>query len=330
MKKLKSKLVALLMLATLPMASTAFAEGGVEVMHLGVNNTMVRVTGTAKYLLIPVQESAEEARVKVLVDGEPAKNFNIRLAMNRVDYLVPFLLTPYEGHRVLLNIVTTQGRSTLREVKDDACWKEMKLSDTFDTANREQYRPAFHHTPLYGWMNDPNGMFYKDGTWHLYYQYNPYGSKWQNMSWGHSTSKDLITWEHQPVALEVDGLGHVFSGSSVVDSAGTAGFGKDAIVALYTSCDASQYQRMAYSTDGGTTFRRYPGNPILTLESEARDPNMFWDEKAGQWVMTLAHALDHEILFFTSPDLKVWTLQSAFGKGEAHRTACGNAPTSSN
>ena len=98
----------------------------------------------------------------------------------------------------------------------------MKLSDTFDTANREQYRPAFHHTPLYGWMNDPNGMFYKDGTWHLYYQYNPYGSKWQNMSWGHSTSKDLITWEHQPVALEVDGLGHVFSGSSVVDSAGTA------------------------------------------------------------------------------------------------------------
>ena len=326
MKKLKSKLVALLMLATLPMASTAFAEGGVEVMHLGVNNTMVRVTGTAKYLLIPVQESAEEARVKVLVDGEPAKNLNIRLAMNRVDYLVPFLLTPYEGHRVLLNIVTTQGRSTLREVKDDACWKEMKLSDTFDMANREQYRPAFHHTPLYGWMNDPNGMFYKDGTWHLYYQYNPYGSKWQNMSWGHSTSKDLITWEHQPVALEVDGLGHVFSGSSVVDSAGTAGFGKDAIVALYTSCDASQYQSMAYSTDGGTTFQRYAGNPVLTLESEARDPNMFWDEKAGQWVMTLAHALDHEILFFTSPDLKVWTLQSAFGKGEGAQDGVWECP----
>ena len=326
MKKLKSKLVALLMLATLPMASTAFAEGGVEVMHLGVNNTMVRVTGTAKYLLIPVQESAEEARVKVLVDGEPAKNLNIRLAMNRVDYLVPFLLTPYEGHRVLLNIVTTQGRSTLREVKDDACWKEMKLSDTFDTANREQYRPAFHHTPLYGWMNDPNGMFYKDGTWHLYYQYNPYGSKWQNMSWGHSTSKDLITWEHQPVALEVDGLGHVFSGSSVVDSAGTAGFGKDAIVALYTSCDASQYQSMAYSTDGGTTFQRYAGNPVLTLESEARDPNMFWDDKAGQWVLTLAHALDHEILFFTSPDLKVWTLQSAFGKGEGAQDGVWECP----
>ena len=326
MKKLKSKLVALLMLATLPMASTAFAEGGVEVMHLGVNNTMVRVTGTAKYLLIPVQESAEEARVKVLVDGEPAKNLNIRLAMNRVDYLVPFLLTPYEGHRVLLNIVTTQGRSTLREVKDDACWKEMKLSDTFDTANREQYRPAFHHTPLYGWMNDPNGMFFKDGTWHLYYQYNPYGSKWQNMSWGHSTSKDLITWEHQPVALEVDGLGHVFSGSSVVDSAGTAGFGKDAIVALYTSCDASQYQSMAYSTDGGTTFQRYAGNPVLTLESEARDPNMFWDDKAGQWVLTLAHALDHEFLFFTSPDLKVWTLQSAFGKGEGAQDGVWECP----
>lgn len=222
--------------------------------------------------------------------------------------------------------MTTQGRSTLREVKDDACWKEMKLSDTFDTANREKYRPAFHHTPLYGWMNAPNGMFFKDGTWHLYYQYNPYGSKWQNMSWGHSTSKDLITWEHQPVALEVDGLGHVFSGSSVVDSAGTAGFGKDAIVALYTSCDASQYQSMAYSTDGGTTFQRYAGNPVLTLESEARDPNMFWDEKAGQWVLTLAHALDHEILFFTSPDLKVWTLQSAFGKGEGAQDGVWECP----
>ena len=128
------------------------------------------------------------------------------------------------------------------------------------------------------------------------------------------------------MALEVDGLGHVFSGSSVVDSAGTAGFGKDAIVTLYTSCDASQYQSMAYSTDGGTTFRRYPGNPILTLESEARDPNMFWDEKAGQWVMTLAHALDHEILFFTSPDLKVWTLQSAFGKGEGAQDGVWECP----
>ncbi|MGM9692459.1 MAG: DUF4980 domain-containing protein [Alloprevotella sp.] len=326
MRTLKSKLVALLMLATLTPAPVAFAEGGVEINHLGVNNTLVRVTGSAKYLLIPVQESAEEARVKVLVDGELAKNLNIRLAMNRVDYFVPFCLTPYEGHHVLLNVVTAQGRSTLREAKDNACWKDMRLSDTFDTANREKYRPAFHHTPLYGWMNDPNGMFYKDGTWHLYYQYNPYGSKWQNLSWGHSTSKDLIVWEHQTVALDVDGLGHVFSGSAVVDTAGTAGFGKDAVVALYTSCDASQIQSMAYSNDGGTTFRRYPGNPVLTLESEARDPNMFWDEKAGQWVLTLAHALEREFLFFTSPDLKTWTLQSAFGKGEGAQEGVWECP----
>ncbi len=326
MKKLKSKLVALLMLATLPFASMAFAGDGIEINHLGVNNTLVRITGQAKYLLIPVQESAEEARVRILVDGEVRKNLNIRLAMSRVDYFVPFCLTPYEGHHVLLNIVTTQGRSSLREAKDNACWGEIKLSDTFDTTNREKYRPAFHHTPLYGWMNDPNGMFYKDGTWHLYYQWNPYGSKWQNLSWGHSTSKDLITWEHQPVALEVDGLGHVFSGSSVVDTANTAGFGKDAVVALYTSCDASQIQSMAYSNDGGTTFHRYPGNPVLTLESEARDPNMFWNEKDSCWVLTLAHALEHEFLFFTSPDLKVWTLQSAFGKGEGAQDGVWECP----
>lgn len=315
MNKIKNGISSIMMLGTLLLAPCASAADGVEVNHLGVNNTLVRITGEGNYLLLPVQESNDDAKVVVLVDGKVDKTINVRLAKSKVDYYVPFDLTPYKDHNVLLNVVTTQSRSGIREAKDDACWKNLALADTFDTSNREKYRPAYHHTPLYGWMNDPNGMFYKDGVWHLYYQWNPYGSKWQNMTWGHSSSKDLVTWEHQPVAIEANGLGAVFSGSSVVDTENTAGFGKDAVVSLYTSADASQIQSLAHSKDGGQTFEIYPANPIITLESEARDPNMFWDDTNKQWVLSLAHALDHEMLFFTSPDLKEWTLQSAFGKG---------------
>lgn len=315
MNRIRIVIASSLMLATSLLTATVSAADGVEVSHLGVNNTLVRITGAGKYLLLPVQESNDDAKVSVLADGKIEKTINVRLAKSKVDYFVPFDLDPYRGHDILLNIVTTQNRSNIREAKDDACWKNLTLADTFDTTNREKYRPAYHHTPLYGWMNDPNGMFYKDGRWHLYYQWNPYGSKWQNMTWGHSSSADLVRWEHHPAAIEANGLGTVFSGSSVVDSANTAGFGRDAVVALYTSADVNQTQSLAHSSDGGMTFEIYPGNPVLTLESEARDPNMFWDADNGRWVMSLAHALDHEMLFFTSPDLKEWTLQGSFGKG---------------
>lgn len=315
MKRIRIVIASSLMLATSLLSATVSAADGVEVSHLGVNNTLVRITGAGKYLLLPVQESNDDAKVSVLADGKIEKTINVRLAKSKVDYFVPFDLDPYRGYDILLNIVTTQNRSNIREAKDDACWKNLTLADTFDTTNREKYRPAYHHTPLYGWMNDPNGMFYKDGRWHLYYQWNPYGSKWQNMTWGHSSSADLVRWEHHPAAIEANGLGTVFSGSSVVDSANTAGFGRDAVVALYTSADVNQTQSLAHSSDGGMTFEIYPGNPVLTLESEARDPNMFWDADNGRWVMSLAHALDHEMLFFTSPDLKEWTLQGSFGKG---------------
>lgn len=297
--------------------TTAMASpsDGVEIDHLGVNNTIVRVTGEGKYLLLPVQESNDDTKVNIIVDGKLDKTINVRLAKSKVDYHVPFDITPYKGHEVILNIITTQDRSTVREAKEDACWKSVSLADTFDTSNREKYRPAYHHTPLYGWMNDPNGMFYKDGVWHLYYQYNPYGSKWQNMSWGHSTSTDLINWENHPVALRPNGLGMVFSGSCAVDKGNSTGYGDNAVVGMYTSADASQVQSLVWSADGGDTFEFYPGNPVITLESEARDPNMFWDENAKQWVLLLAHALEHEMLVFTSPDMRSWTLQSSFGKG---------------
>ena len=289
---------------------TAIAAEGVEVEHLGVNNTLVRVTADGRYLLLPVQESNDDARINVLVDGRPDRTIFVRLAKSKVDYYVPFDLTPYKGTNLIMNIVTPQGRASVREAQNDACWKNITVADTFDTANRETYRPAFHHTPEWGWMNDPNGMFYKDGVWHLCYQWNPYGSKWQNMTWGHSTSTDLVNWEHHPAAIEPNGLGSVFSGSSAVDPADPS-----KVWAMYTSADVSQIQSLASSDDGGETFTIYPANPVLTLESEARDPNFFWDEANKRWVLVLAHALEHEMLVFTSPDLKEWTLQSSFGKG---------------
>lgn len=305
----------MMMLGALAAASAASASDGVEVNHLGVNNTLVRVTGDSRYLLLPVQESTDDARINVLVDGNVAETIYVRLAKSKTDYTVPFDLTPYKGHDVMLDVVIPQSRGSVREAKDDACWRGIALADTFDTANREKYRPGFHHTPRYGWMNDPNGMFYKDGRWHLYYQYNPYGSKWQNMTWGHSVSDDLVNWEHLPEAIRPNGLGSVFSGSCAVDHDNTAGFGNDAVIALYTSAGTSQMQSLASSTDGGLTFNISPSNPVLTLESEARDPKVFWNDSTKEWNLILAHALDHEMLIFTSPDMKSWTLQSSFGKG---------------
>lgn len=303
-------------LSILASGTSASAENGVKVEHLGTNNTLVKVVSDGKYLIMPVQESNDEATVNVIVDGKLDRTLSVRLAKSKVDYTVPFNLDKYAGKNVVLNITTTQNRSSVREAKNDACWNNFAVTDTFDITNREKFRPAYHHTPLYGWMNDPNGMFYKDGVWHLAFQWNPYGSKWQNLSWGQSTSRDLIHWETQPDAIiEPDGFGMIFSGSSAIDRANSAGFGEDAVVAMFTSAAASQIQSLAWSNDGGQSYNVYAGNPVLTLESEARDPNMFWNPETKEWTLILAHALDHEMLIFTSPDMKEWTLQSSFGKG---------------
>ena len=318
MKNIRNRfLVAAMLMGGIAVPGVALGAEGVEVSHLGPTNTLVRVTGDGNYLILPVQEVFEDdAKINVLVDGKIEETIYVRLARTKTDYTVPFDLTPYKGKNIVLDIVTNQGRNSVRDAKDDVCWEGMVVTDTFDTTNTEtQWRPAYHHTPLYGWMNDPNGMFYKDGVWHLYYQKNPYGSKWQNMTWGHSTSTDLINWEHQPDAIKPDGLGAIFSGSSVVDHNNTAGYGEDAVIALFTSAGTSQMQSFAHSNDNGQTFEVYPGNPIITLDTEARDPNMFWNEETKEWNLILAHALEKEMLIFTSPDLKTWTLQSSFGKG---------------
>ena len=202
--------------------------------------------------------------------------------------------------------------------KDALAINLMRLSDTFDTTNTDYYRPSYHFTPLYGWMNDPNGMVYKDGEYHLYFQYNPYGSKWGNMHWGHAVSRDLIHWEHLDPAIARDPVGHIFSGSSVVDKKNTAGFGKDAIIAIYTnnSVNHDEVQCIAYSNDNGRTFTKYEGNPVLTPFDglkDFRDPKVFWYEKDKCWFMIVS--ADKETRFYKSKNLKKWDYVSAFGKG---------------
>ena len=292
MKKFLTLTAAVLMVATMS-AQTP--------MVLGENHAMLSLKHDAKYLLLPVQEKEENAHITVLDErNEEVKRLNVRLAADKVDYYVP--LQVKNGR--LLDIVFHGDRRTKGAIKDFVCWREMKYSDTFDTMNHEQYRPLYHHTPTYGWMNDPNGMFYKDGVWHLYYQYNPYGSQWENMTWGHSTSSDLIHWEAQPMAIEADGLGAIFSGSCVTNG--------NEVVAFYTSAGQHQTQSMAVSRDNGLTFQKYSGNPILTSDvPDFRDPKAFWNEDIKAWNLILAAG--QEMRIYSSKDLKTWKYESSFG-----------------
>ena len=281
---------------------------------LGENHAMLRLDVSGQYLLLPVQEREEIANVRLIVDNNQVQNFNVRLAADKVDYFVPLDIRRFGAKKVLLDINFHGDRRTTGAVKDFVCWKEMKQSNTFDTENREAYRPLYHHTPAYGWMNDPNGMFYKDGVYHLYFQYNPYGSQWENMTWGHSTSTDLVHWTQQPNAIEADALGTIFSGSCVVDKRNTAGFGNEAVVAFYTSAHQNQTQSMAFSTDNGATFTKWEANPVLTAnEPDFRDPKAFWNPEIQKWNLVLA--VGQELRFYSSPNLKDWTFESSFGKG---------------
>ena len=293
-------------------AGSAYAQQPLSIEHLKDGHAQVRVTADQKCLLLPIEENAPECFIKVQVDNTTAYTFTARLAVDKVDFTVPFELDPYKGKELTLEVNTPhQDRHSSREPK----WTStIQKANGFDVTNREKYRPEFHHTPAYGWMNDPNGMFYLDGTWHLYYQYNPYGSRWGNMNWAHATSTDLVHWEEQGVAIAADGIGTIFSGSCVVDHENTAGFGKGAVIALYTSDGIAQRQCMAYSTDGGKTFTKYPGNPILSADiPDFRDPNMFWNEDIKAWNLILA--CGQEMRIYSSPNLRDWKEESRFGLG---------------
>ena len=295
MKKLLLTIIAAMALTTL------WAQ--VTPMLLGEKHAMLRVAQDKKYVLLPVQETEDIAAIAVLdARNEMVQRINVKLAVDRVDYYVPYEL---KG-ACLLDIEFHGDRRQKGALGEFVCWKEVKYSDTFDTTNREHFRPLYHHTPVYGWMNDPNGMFYKDGVWHLYYQWNPYGSQWENMHWGHSTSTDLIHWEHQPMALEPDWLGSIFSGSCVTKG--------DEVVAFYTSAGHHQTQSMAVSKDGGRTFTKFSGNPVLTTSDvpDFRDPRPFWNEDIHAWNLILAAG--QEMRIYSSMNLEDWKYESSFGK----------------
>lgn len=286
--------------------TSAFAQK-MNIEYKG-DTTIIKVENPTKYLLLPIQEEKDEAQVLLDTGSKDDTWMDVRLAQNGSDYYVPFALG--KGKTATVKILGLK--------KDALALNLLKLSDTFDTTNTDYYRPSYHFTPLYGWMNDPNGMVYKDGEYHLYFQYNPYGSKWGNMHWGHAVSKDLVHWEHLDPAIARDPVGHIFSGSSVVDKKNTAGFGKNAIIAIYTnhSVNHGEVQCIAYSNDNGRTFTKYEGNPVLTPFDglkDFRDPKVFWYEKGKCWYMIVS--ADKETRFYKSKNLKKWDYVSAFGKG---------------
>ena len=286
--------------------TSAFAQK-MNIEHKG-DTTIIKVENPTKYLLLPIQEEKDEAQVLLDTGSKDDTWMDVRLAQNGSDYYVPFALG--KGKTATVKILGLK--------KDALALNLLKLSNTFDTTNTDYYRPSYHFTPLYGWMNDPNGMVYKDGEYHLYFQYNPYGSKWGNMHWGHAVSKDLVHWEHLDPAIARDPVGHIFSGSSVIDKKNTAGFGKDAIIAIYTnnSVNHDEVQCIAYSNDNGRTFTKYEGNPVLTPFDglkDFRDPKVFWYEKGKCWYMIVS--ADKEMRLYKSKNLKKWNYVSAFGKG---------------
>ncbi len=194
-------------------------------------------------------------------------------------------------------------------------------------ALNEPYRPQFHVSPLENWVNDPNGLVYYDGEYHLFFQHNPNDTVWGPMHWGHAVSRDLVNWTHLLIALTPDEIGTIFSGSAVIDWHNTAGFGKEAMVAIFTHDTGNnrQMQSIAYSTDNGRTWTKFEGNPVLEPPNNIRnfrDPKVIWyqpENGDGYWVMAVTGG--NIVLFYTSPDLKHW--ESSGGFGLTHGATCG-------
>ena len=183
----------------------------------------------------------------------------------------------------------------------------------------EQYRPQFHFSPATNWCNDPNGLVYNNGTYHLFYQHNPFGNVWGHMTWAHATSKDLVHWKHLLIAIPEENGVMIFSGTCVVDKNNTSGFGKNGkipMVAVYTGHieNVNQSQHIAYSLDDGITWTKYANNPVLDLhKKDFRDPKIFWSDQKKYWVMALMFPVEHIVQFYSSPNLKDWKHLSDFG-----------------
>ena len=271
------------------------------------NNIEIKVS--KKYLNIPVSHKIDRARMTIDVNGVEERSFVIRLATEEPDYWVFCDVSEFKGKTIKINYEgNNAGLSKIYQ--DDKIEGE-------DGIYKEVNRPQFHFTTKRGWINDPNGLIYHDGEYHLYYQYNPYEREWENMHWGHAVSKDLIHWEELPIALYPDQHGTMYSGSAVIDYDNTAGYNKGdtpAMVAIYTAAAPDrQVQCIAYSLDKGRTFTKYDKNPIIDSKEiwntvDTRDPKVFWYEPGNHWVMALNERDGHSI--YTSDNLKDWKYES--------------------
>lgn len=266
-----------------------------------------------RYLLFPIRNEAPKRLVRLLSEGRLVHEAEMELADDgRVDFWAPMDVRAYLGRSVTITIDGT--------AQDGKILDRVEQGDTLKHGGdlyRETYRPRFHFTSRRGWINDPNGLFYYDGEYHLFYQHNPYGVKWGNMHWGHAVSTDLVHWRELGEALHPDESGTMFSGSGVVDEGNTTGWQvstEKPLVLVYTAAggtaprsrDRLFTQCLAYSTDRGRTWTKYALNPVLGhLVAQNRDPKVCWHEATGQWVMALY--LDGSTYgLFSSPDLKRW------------------------
>lgn len=264
---------------------------------------------TKKYLNFPISHTQDRGRMTFEVNGKPDLSVVIRLAPGEAEYWVFKDVSAFKGKTIKISY---DGNET--------GLSKIYQSDEFEGQAhiyKEKNRPQFHFTTRRGWINDPNGLIYHDGEYHLFYQHNPFERDWENMHWGHAVSKDLIHWTELPDALFPDHLGTMFSGSAVIDYDNTAGFNKGkipAMVAAYTAASsAKQVQGIAYSLDNGRTFTKYDKNPVIDSKAEwdsqdTRDPKVFWYAPSKHWVMVLNERDGHSI--YTSANLKDWNYES--------------------
>lgn len=269
----------------------------------------IKMKITKQYLNLPVSHQVERVLMTLQADGKKDYSFQIRLASANPDYWVFCDVSAYKGQELTISYPGNQTGLNKIYQADEIAGQ--------DSLYHESNRPQVHYTQRRGWNNDPNGLLFYDGEYHLFYQHNPYEREWENMHWGHAVSRDLIHWEELPEALFPDEYGTMFSGSAIIDYKNTSGFGKDGVppmVAIYTAAGTDkQVQCIAYSLDKGRTWTKYEGNPVIDSKAkwnstDTRDPKVFWYEPIGKWVMVLHERDGHSI--YNSDNLKDWTFES--------------------
>lgn len=267
------------------------------------------ITISKRYLNLPISQSDNRGTMQFKVNGKLERSFKIRLASGKPDYWVFCDMAELQGQKIAISY-DGKADGLGKITQDDRITGE-------DSMYRERNRPQYHFTTRRGWINDPNGMIFHEGEYHLFYQHNPYEREWENMSWGHAVSKDMVHWRELPTALSPDSMGTMFSGSTIIDYENTAGFNKGntpAMVAFFTVDNPEkQVQCMAYSLDKGRTWAKYNKNPLIDSKArwnskDTRDPRVFWYKPSKHWVMVLNERDGHSI--YTSKNLKEWQFQS--------------------